>query len=181
LEGLNLRTRWTADERSLRWDYDLSRNKSLRTLETTAASIAAAGDQVSIFLKTVVSTITSPLLLDVVIIYTTHDLSDSSLDLSPALAAMVEREAAGYAASHEVRFRVFREMHQVRDLQLVLCADGGGSMWGYARKWNYVTEVERGKGVMEYILCEPLIVYERWLTFPWGGGPPSLSAHHDAP
>jgi hypothetical protein len=106
-------------------NFDLSQNKSLRTLETTARSITDAEDA-SGFLQTVLSTITSPLSLDVVIIYRESELGCHKWDRMTASAGPRYHypvEKAPIDPHHSERFAVFREMHSVRKFRLVLCAD----------------------------------------------------------
>ncbi|KAF9780999.1 hypothetical protein BJ322DRAFT_291114 [Thelephora terrestris] len=62
--------------------FDLSRNKSLRTLETTAQSITRAGGSAPEFLKTVLSSVASPGMLDVVITYHDCDLDPQRTEVS---------------------------------------------------------------------------------------------------
>ena len=62
------------DNQVLFQHFDLSRNRSLRTLETTAKSVNAASGSASDFFRTVLSTTTSPAPLDVVVVYRETDL-----------------------------------------------------------------------------------------------------------
>lgn len=55
------------------WHFGLSQNKSLQTLEITAESMVAV-DAAPSFLSTALSTITSPLPPDIVIIYQDIDV-----------------------------------------------------------------------------------------------------------
>ena len=151
---------FVADNSALLRDFNLSRSKSLRTLETTAESIDAAGDLASNFLKTVLSSITPPIPLDVVVIYREIDLSSmphcSRCDSDPVR----DRHPSPWGRiADAVRFRhqfgVFREMHSVRDFRLVFCADVFDCM------------VEEGVETLErmvkegHLSHEPLIISER--------------------
>ena len=137
----------------MRSDFNLSRNKSLRALETTAASITAAGDTASGFLETVLSTITSPPPLDVVITY-----QDTEFDFR----TFTRKKPVRVDCAHLARFKVFGEMHRVRGFRLVLCADVLDCMAEDAiRALEHIVEVERADGGLDYLLCEPLIISER--------------------
>ena len=103
-------------------DFDLSRNKSLRTLEVTAGSIVSrfgrcASDRaVSRFLAATLSTITSPAFSEVVVFYRDLDfdgLSFYPLDASNPYREMAPGESAKEALWHRRLFEVFREMHAV--------------------------------------------------------------------
>ena len=106
----------------MRWNFDLSRNSSLRTLETTAKSITAAGEAASGFLKTVLSTVTSPLPLDLLINYGAFGVS---CHLPPPIRVwgVSPSKRAAEALVHQERFKLFSEMHMLREFRLVLCAD----------------------------------------------------------
>jgi len=136
----------------VRRDFDLSRNKTLRTLKTTAASITYPGDAASDFLKTVLSTITSPLPLDVVVNYLDEDVDFTVWTrVRPAGVESVNLDrAAENAIEHQDRFKVFSEMYKVRVFRLVLCA-------GVLER---IVETEGRKGGLDYLACEPLIISE---------------------
>ena len=133
---------------AVRWNFDLSRNSSLRTLETTANSITAAGEAASGFLNTVLSTVTSPLPLDLVINYDAFDVryhvppSTHVRDISPS------RHVAE-ALVHLELFKVFREIYVVREFRLMRCADEaplGHAAEDTTRALECVVEVERMNG-----------------------------------
>jgi hypothetical protein len=113
LKGVWVSTNNFTDRHSLR-DYDFSRNGSLRELEIPAGSLnRALTDRApattSSFLRTVLSTITSPVFSKVLIVYQSGNF------YSPV---SFEREAAWYRR----QFDAFREMCKARDFQLVLQA-----------------------------------------------------------
>jgi len=147
----------------VRGNFDLSRNKSLRTIETTAVSITAAGNATPGFLKAVLSTITSPPPLDVVITYREFDVGgnlrywDKPIrvqDLHPVIQAPTAR-------AHPERFKVFSEMHRVREFRLVLCADVLDCAEEYAmRVLERIVETEMMNGGLDYLRYEPLIISE---------------------
>ena len=68
-----LRLKFPENYEAVRWAFDLSRNPSFRMLETTARSIASAGDTTSDFFKTILSTVTSPLPLNLLINYDIYE------------------------------------------------------------------------------------------------------------
>ena len=140
-------------------DFDLSRNSSLRTLETTAASITAAGDAASGFLKTVLSTITSPLPLELVINYEMFEVRSYSRWYIP-LQKFYSNERAADTLIHQERFKVFGEMYAVRPFRLVLCAGVSGRfsqdiVWAL----ECIVEEARKDENSNYLPCEPVIQY----------------------
>ena len=129
-------------------NLDLSKNKSLRTFEVMASSIAPregsvlprhavaqANRAISNFLRTALSTITSPAFSEVVVIY--REVDFGGLTLLPHSAPRIYRtmtpvQSAEEASWHRRLFKVFREMYAVRqDFQLVLCAEVWEPVGGY--------------------------------------------------
>jgi len=153
------------DNRALLQHFNLSRNKSLRTLETTAESITRAQDNAFNFLRTILYTITSPAPLDVVIVY--HDLDLGGL---PGYCFRCEPDPVCFlhgwhkgniidAPRYEHHSRVFREIHKARqDFRLVLCADVFDCMVEYGIQ---TLESIVDAGGLDYLLYEPLIICER--------------------
>ena len=147
----------------MRGDFDLSESKSFRTIETTAISIATAGDAAPGFLKAVLSTITSTLPLDVVITYREFDVGGNLCywakpihvkDLHPVIRSPS-------ALAHLERFKVFSEMYRVREFRLVLCVDVHDCAEEYAmRVLEHVVETETMNGGLDYLRYEPLIISE---------------------
>ena len=116
------------DNRALLQHFNLSRNKSLQTLETTAESITGAGSTAPAFLRTVLSTVTSPAPLDVVIVYRDYDFGyiENCLYCRPDPACFRHRSRENRALDilrRKHQLRVFHAMRKVRDFRLVLCAD----------------------------------------------------------
>ena len=106
------------------------------------------------------SSVTSPAPLDVVIIYRDLDLGGMPFCPACVLGACcwchpVLRRRNTDPERHQQQLRVFREMHSVRDFRLVLCADVSDRV------------VEYGVGVLERLVRagqlphEPLIISER--------------------
>lgn len=151
----------TAANASAHAHFDLSRNASLRTLETTARSITVAGDSASSFLKSVLSTIASPLPTDVVIVYREGELGfhiwrserPITVEYAPWLRSSI--------AHHPGRFKVLREMCGTREFRLVLCADVIDSVAkGALQTLKHLVDVERENGRLDCLSCEPLIITE---------------------
>jgi hypothetical protein len=156
------------DERGAGWHFNLSQNKSLRTLETTAASITsenAAPD----FLTAVLSTIASPLPLDVIIDYDDYDLDGFrywavylGLARWPLVPPQELDEMARNNLRHEQRFKLYREMYLVRGFRLVLCADVSNQVVEPAvQTLESLVGVEKAGGRLDYLHCEVLIISEK--------------------
>ena len=147
----------------MRRHFNLSRNKSLRTLETTASSIATAGDSASGFLKTVLSTIKSPLPLDVVITYEDLNFDYRACPWTGFVRARPTFTDWGSANTiHQLEpFKVFGEMYRVRAFRLVLCADVMDCIMERAiQVLKSVVEVEMANGGLDYLLSEPRVISE---------------------
>lgn len=146
------------------WNFDLSLNKSLRTLETTAHSMVAR-DTNPDFLTTVLSTVIPSLPLDVVVIYDALDFDFLEWDFVRKL--MTKTESSLW---HQERLGLFRKMYQVREFQLVLCADVPDVIVKYSmRTLGGIVMAEKAKGGLDYLRHEPLIISEeRILYFPKG-------------
>ena len=148
--------------------FNLSRSRSLRTLETTAESITTAGDAASISLTTALSTTTSPLSLDLVVVYRDLDIDGANpwynlpfCKSDPLRLPRSPDEMAADALCHQDRFKVFREMYETREFRLVLCADVSDPMIKYATEMlECLVNAEKAKGRLDYLLCEPLIIVE---------------------
>ena len=144
------------------WHFDLSRNKSLRTLEITAGSMVF-GDADPSFLPTVLSTITSPLPLDIIVVYQHLDVGYQPCHwVKPVpLMRFTPKGEAGVALYHQQRFKELREMYMVRGFRLVFCMDVlDGVTESTMRALKCVVNEEKSKGGFDYLLCEPLIVSE---------------------
>ena len=129
-------------------------------LETPAWTISVAGNTASGFLRAVLSTVTSPLPLDLLINYGVYVVSCHS-PLHSRLHRISPDERAAEAHVHRERFKVFSEMYAVREFRLLLCAD----VLDYAiedtvRALEWIVEEERMSGRLDYLPCEPLIFSE---------------------
>ena len=147
--------------------FNLSQNKFLRTLEITVESIDAAGDTAPDFLKTVLSSVTSPGPLDAVIIYQDYDFTYyppcKRCNLEPLHSHHCFQDIMDkLILDRQRQLKVFREMHSVRDFRLVLCADISGNSVGRATKTlEHIVRAEKVEGRTDYFLYKPLIVFER--------------------
>ena len=140
--------------------FDLSRNKALRALEITAQSMVSADADPS-FLRTVLSTITSPLPLDIIIIYRHHDVGSMLLLWETPPVVKFVGGAGGTDPSHQQRFKQLHEMYMVREFRPVFCMDA----IDYAAEravqgLEYVVEMEKVKGGLDYLLHEPFVISE---------------------
>ena len=161
-------------------DFDLSRNKSLRTFEVGAQSITyrwkSPAPSTLGFLRTVFSTITSPAFFEVIVIYLDRDFGGAKLyshDTWGHWKQMTPAEGAEEASWHRVLFEVFREMYTVRDFRLVLAVEARDRLGEYtvgAVKRAVATENATKR--LDYLPSEPAVVYspqskERWVrTYP---------------
>ena len=143
--------------------FDLSRNKSLRRLETTASSMVYVSATPAHFLRTVLSTVTSPLPLEIVVIYKDFDLG--FVMVRPQIARSTDKGEDGNILHHQQRFKALREAHTAREFRLVLCAEvaDGGTVRSI-RSLEHIVKTEKAKGGLNYLRCEPLIVSQ--LCFP---------------
>ena len=145
-------------------DFNLSGNTSLRRLETTAESITAAGEAAPGFLNTVLSTITSPLPIDVVINYGEREGDYYVFSWEKHVFGLRHTDTDRMAtdAQHRVgRFQIFREMQGVQGFRLVLCTNVHDCIAECAR-WalEHAVETELEGGGSGYLLQGPLIITE---------------------
>lgn len=113
------------------------------------------------FLRNVLSTITSPPPLNVVIIYQHHDIGyivwcppEPAFFVGPSLGWWGE-----YAWHHQRRFKELRDMHMARAFRLVLRVDDHDcNTEAVVRELEDAVSVERARGGFDYLPCEPLIV-----------------------
>ena len=139
--------------------FDLSRNKSLRTLETTSASITVASDA-SRFLKAVLATVAPGLPLDVVV---TYGNSDVGYFVSTGKGGVLPYSGTGgdNPLHHAGQFKVYREMYKAREFRLILCADVYGQIVERAvGVLERIVDTEKKNGRLDYLPCEPLIISE---------------------
>ena len=135
--------------------FDLSRNRYLRTLETTARSIGNARDAPGFF-KTVLSTIAPSLVLNVVITYRGGDLGLhlSGTERLVSVAYTIEPTCSE-------QFRLFKGMYEVREFQPVLCANVFGFVVDYGvLTLKLAVEGEKVRGGSDHLHYEPLVISE---------------------
>ena len=168
-QGTDPRQQFTVNSQVSFQHFNLSRSKSLRTLETTVRSIICAGDAAPSSLRTVLSTVTSPMFLDVtVIVYHDDDLDRWAPDYygpprvgRTCFFVPLPEEIAAYTLRHQQTFKVFREMHEASKFRLVLCADVSDPVVEYTVEMlERFVKAERMEGGLDYLPCEPLIISE---------------------
>ena len=158
---MDSKRRFVVDNHALLQDFDLSRNNSLRTLETTAQSITVAAYGAAGFLATVLSSVTSPAALDVVVVYRDNDLGGRKhCPLCGPGSICLHHLIFPCDTSHydPLHFLIFREMHSVRDFHLVLCVDVFDSMMPQALQLMESIVEHHG---FYYLPHEPSIICER--------------------
>ena len=164
------RVRMFADKFTAKYslrDFDLSRNKSLRSLQVAARSIDGElmfgpPDHAPANLLTyALSTITSPVFSEVTVFYRDYDFRGISI-ISPGHVTcwMSPDKRAEDDLWHCKRFEVFREMRKVRDFQLVLCAD----VWDWIELYSvgvlkYAVAAEKAKGGFDSFSSEPMVIF----------------------
>ena len=107
-------------------DFDLSRNRSLRAIETTMLSLEASLNLKlpsvrASNLRHALSTITSPVFAEVIVLFRDNDFCTMGYRCGPP------DHCLSLAPNCREVFEVLRRMRGIRDLELVLCAD----VWGY--------------------------------------------------
>jgi len=113
------------------------------------------------FLRTVLSTVTSPLPLDVVIFYRYYDVGYTLRWTIPPPEVQFRGGMRATYDSHQQRFKQLHEMYMVREFRLVLCArDIECAVEHIIRELESIVKVERAKGGLDYLLCEPFVVSE---------------------
>jgi len=168
---VNSSEQFAANDRDLLRDFDLSRNKSLRTLETTAQSIADA-DSASNFLITVFSSVTSPPPIDVVIIYRNFEAISGWLHhfycepRSSCFYCFWLWKPAGYLHNFKLaHIKMLQEVHNIQNLRLLLCADVSDHLVDHTTEsLEHILNMETAKGELDH-LCRPLVISERRVRY----------------
>jgi len=149
-------------------DFDLSGNKSLRTLEVRARSIVSRygsctpSASISSFLRTVLSTITSLEFSEVVVIYRDTDFCGvAQHSRAPDIYRnMTPGQRAKEALRHRELFGVLREMYGLLDFRLVLCAEVWDCVGEYAmRVLKQAVAAEKAGRRLDYLPSEPSAIY----------------------
>jgi len=107
--------------------FDFSQNKSLRTLEILASSVKWTSSDGSpgavAFLKHVLSTTAPTAFLTILVLYRDRDFYGAEQWRSqPPYRELLQTERAEEVTRQRWRFGVLREVRNVRDFQLQLCA-----------------------------------------------------------
>ena len=173
-EEANSRERLAVEGSPVIQHFNLSQHKSLRTLEITAKSIPLGGEwyskfnivRVSDFLKTVLSSVTFPEPLDVVVIY--RDVYPRSTPLFWGCNRGCRCDRHGWMTQlrmdddcFQQHLKVFRGMHDVRDFRLVICVDNLDCMVDGVQLMRRIVDAEKVKGRFDFLHCEPSLICER--------------------
>ena len=118
-------------------------------------------DAVPGFLRAVLSTTKSALPLNVVVIYHHLDLGWSNRPFPKPIRTVYA--ASGPTAEgvslHSQRFEMLRRMYKTHAFRLVLCADVLGCVrQRIIGELERIVKVEKAKGGLGYLFCEPLII-----------------------
>jgi len=148
-------------------DFDLSRNKSLRSLQVAARSIdgelmSGSPDHAPTDLLTyALSTITSPVFSEVTVFYRDYDFRGvHAVPSGHTCCWMSPDEKAEDDLWHRRRFQVFREMRQVRDFRLVLCADVWDCIgWYSVGVLKCAVAAEKAKGGFDSFSSDPMVIF----------------------
>ena len=146
-------------------DFDLSRNKSLRSLEFPASDIDHVLNDglpgtTSSFLEHLLSTITSSASLEIRISYYDSDFRGVK-SYRPYLRKMSRAGIAEEASRHRRLFQALRKARKVRDFRLVLYA----IVWGlggehHVRTLEQAVAEEKAKNGFDDSLPEPSVEYD---------------------
>jgi len=148
---------------------DLSRHKSLRTLEVPASCVYGAfryesPDISSRLLKHVLLTITSPAFSEVVVVYRDYDfcgVEAPDYPTYPPVRGTSQADRAMETLQHHTQFGVFRDLHKVREFRLVLCAGVWGCVGDYSvRVLEEAVAVEKAERGFGERFPEPLVIYK---------------------
>ena len=166
---MNSSEEFVANNRALLRDFNLSQNKSLRTLEITGGSIYGAEGTTPDFLMTVLSSVASSVPVDVVIIYEDFDFDALSLDYSSYYelsvcfcysSEMRKRDRVLYQQNLDVSL----EVYSTWGFRLVLCADVCESIAEDAiQELEDFVEAGKMEGGSSHFPYKPLIISERRL------------------
>ncbi|KAF9643564.1 hypothetical protein BDM02DRAFT_3123277 [Thelephora ganbajun] len=150
-------------------DFDLSRNKSLRTLEVTAhhldrTSSAGSPDATPSLLTYALSTMTSPVFSEVIVYYRDYVFCGVETPWvgsdSPAFRRSSPAELAEEASRHHLRFKALRRMRKIREFELVLCADVWDRVGKYSvKKLKQAVAAEKARGMFDDVFQEPSVIY----------------------
>ena len=127
-------------------DFNLSSSGLLRTLEVPAGCLGTKEnslDKISRLFKYALSTIQTPTFSQVKVIYRGFDLST--------------KYAIKYSAK---QFELLREVHKVRDFQLVLYVDVQERHGKHVvQMLNEAVAAEKARGGFDHLFTEPLVTF----------------------
>ena len=126
------------------------------------AGMMIAEDAIPGFCATILSMIPSPFFLDFVVVYgDSHFRRAATVPSNPVTYHQSAKAKAENPQRHQQRFKLFREMYQVREFRLVLCACVAHPVMERSiRTLEEVVKAERKKGGLDYLRWDPLIVSE---------------------
>ena len=115
-------------------------------------------------LRHVLSTLQSPALLRVIVVYQESDFYGIQIWGSsnwPHLCQVSEEQKAEEASRHRLRFKLLREACKVKNFELVLRADVWGPVGEYAvRRLEEAVAAEKAKKGFDNFSSEPLVIYD---------------------
>lgn len=138
-------------------NIDLSRNKSLRTIQIPASLIVPQGTALS-FLKQVLSTTAPSVSLTIVVFY--WEAQFRGLRSYPR-GVMSQAEIAEEASRHHTRFELLRGLHKTRDFRLMLSACVLGRAGEYpVQMLEQAVAEENAKGGFDNHFPVPSVLYD---------------------
>ena len=144
--------------------FDLSRNTSLRGLHITAADLDAASlsGNGSKFLKYVLSTVRPSAFIQVIVIYATSNFRGVDTRKNTQWPHLWEwslsMEEEDETQEHRRRLWFLREAHNVRNFELVLCANVWGPVEEYAvRRLKEVVVAAEAESVFDHHFPAPRV------------------------
>lgn len=151
-------------------DFDLSQNNSLQELRITVGSIDRAISvgysglrNPSQVLKYALLTIRSPMFSRVVLVHEEHSFRGVDTRRTsewPHLHEMSQSARGEEASRYRKRFELLREVHKLRDFQLVLCANVWGPVGDYTLQMlREAVAAERENGRLYGSFSGPLVTY----------------------
>ena len=168
LNGFQMLTDGFTGASSIR-DFDLSRNRILRTLEVASPGAVSSALYRNGSLDTAtgpfayaLSTITSPVFTEIIAIFRDYDFQGVGPPWthSVLVCRLSPAEIAKEALWFDWRFRVFQAMRRIRDFQLVLCVNTWGPVGEYTvGVLKRAVAAEKVKRRFDDTYIEPLVVY----------------------
>ena len=149
-------------------DFDLSRNKSLRTLEVTAHTLYLVAETgaltASTSLKHALSTVKSPVPPEVIVFYEDGDLN--YWRTPPGPHQLSQTDGIEIDDKHHMVFEALCEMYKVRNFRLVLRANCVGHLReGEVRELERIVAMEQAKGGLDNLSPQPVVTSSPWGSF----------------